>query len=350
VAAEESNDPVVPDDPDPMGVRPYVTFTGEIAPRPNTHLVHASAPDTRELALKPPFPPVPYVPRPGQVTPEPADVRRRRPRYLVAVALTTAGAAAAALVAWGMTSGSESDGASQYVDIQDGPSHGNRGPLISASAPGKRGSRSPDPSGSGSASPSADSSPSGTNSVSATTGSAPRRLSGLPGASATATATSGTGGKSSPTDSATTPQTSGARSLESVNYPDRYITAHSDGLGYLDRVSSTDSAQTRQDATFALVTGLADPGCYSFMAEDGRYLRHKDFRIHLMADDGSTLFEQDATFCPHAGSVSGSVSFASYNYPGYYLRHRQFELWIDPYQDGSGFRDDSSFQLGASLS
>jgi hypothetical protein len=343
VAAEESNDP------DPMGVRPYVTFTGEIAPRPNTHLVHASAPDTRELVLKPPFPPVPYVPRPGQVTPVPAGVRSRRPRYLAAVALTTAGAAAAALVAWGMTSGSESDGASRYVDIQDGPSHGNRGPLISASAPGRRGSRSPGPSGTGSASPSADSSPSGTNSASAATGSAPRRLSGLPGASATATATSGTGGTSSPTDSATTPQTSSTRSLESVNYPDRYLTAHSDDLGYLDRVSSTDSAQTRQNATFTLVTGLADPSCYSFMAKDGRYLRHKDFRIHLMADDGSTLFEQDATFCPHEGSVSGSVSFASYNYPGYYLRHRQFELWIDPYQDSSGFRDDSSFQLGASL-
>jgi hypothetical protein len=283
------------------------------------------------------------------VAPVPDGVRRRRPRYLVAVALTTAGAAALALVAWGLTSGGESDGASQYVDIQDGPSNGNRGPLISASAPGKHGSRSPGPSGSGSASPSADSSPSGTNSASATTGSAPRRLSGLPGTSATATATSGTGSTSSPTDSATAPQTSTARSLESVNYPDRYLTAHSDGLGYLDRVSSTDSSQTRQNATFTLVTGLADPSCYSFMAEDGEYLRHKDFRIHLMADDGSTLFEQDATFCPHEGSVSGSVSFASYNYPGYYLRHRQFELWIDPYQDSSGFRDDSSFQLGASL-
>ncbi|WP_405725634.1 AbfB domain-containing protein [Streptomyces sp. NBC_01537] len=355
MAAEESNDPVVPDDPDPMGVRPYVTFTGEIAPRPNTHLVHASAPDTRELVLKPPFPPVPYVPRRGQVTPVPAGVRRRRPRYLVAVALATAGAAAMALAAWGMTSGSESDGASQYVDIQDAPSDGNRGPLISASPPGKHGSQSPGPSGTASASPSADSSPSGTNSALAEPSSAPRRLSGLPGVaggsggSATATATSGTGGTADPTDSATTPQTSTARSLESVNYPDRYLTAHSDDLGYLDRVSSTDSAQTRQAATFTLVTGLADPSCYSFKSEDGRYFRHEDFRIHLMADDGSTLFEQDATFCPHEGSVSGSVSFASYNYPGYYLRHRQYQLWIDPYQDSSGFRDDSSFQLGASL-
>lgn len=336
MAAEESNDP------DPMGVRPYVTFTGEIAPRPNTHLVHASAPDTRELVLKPPFPPVPYVPRPGQVTPVPAGAGGRRPRRLVAVALTAAGAAALALVAWGMTSGSESDGASRYVDIQGGPSHGNRGPLVSASAPSGRGSRSPGPSGTASASPSADSSPSGTNS-------AQGGASANATATATTTATSGPGGTANPTGSATTPQTSTARSLESVNYPDRYLTVHSDGLGYLDKVKSTDSARTRQDASFTLVAGLADPSCYSFMAEDGEFLRHKDFRIRLMADDGSALFEQDATFCPREGSVSGSVSYASYNYPGYYLRHRQFELWIDPYENSSGFRDDSSFRLGASL-
>ncbi|WP_329314992.1 AbfB domain-containing protein [Streptomyces sp. NBC_01262] len=334
MAAEESNDP------DPMGVRPYVTFTGEIAPRPNTHLVHASAPDSRELVLKPPFPPVPYVPRPGQVTPLPARAGGGRTRRLVAVALAAAGAAALALVAWGMTSGSESKGASRYVDIQGGPSQGNRGPLVSASAPSGRGSRSPSPSGTASASPSADSSPSGTNSAQ---GSASAK------ATATAGAGAGTGGTSSPTGSATTPQASAARSLESVNYPDRYLTVHSDGLGYLDKVKSTDSAQTRQNASFNLVTGLADPSCYSFMAEDGEFLRHKDFRIRLMADDGSALFEQDATFCPHNGSVSGSVSYTSYNYPGYYLRHRQFELWIDPYQDSSGFRDDSSFRLGASL-
>lgn len=352
--AEESNDRATPDDTDPMWVRPYFTFTGEVVARTGAPLVPVSEPDTRELVLRPQRPPAAYEPHP-----QPGPVRRRRPRYLLAVALTTAGAVAAGLVAWGMTSGSESDGASQYVVIQDDPSRGNRGPLISASETGIRGSHSAGPSGTPSGSASAGSSPSGAKSGLAEPSSAPRRLSGLPGlsagsggsgssATATATGTTAGGNAATPTNGAETQQPSSTRSLESVNYPDRYLTAHDD-LGYLDQVSSTDSAQTRQDATFTLVSGLADASCYSFMAEDGRYLRHKDFRIHLTADDGSTLFEQDATFCPHEGSVSGSVSFASYNYPGYYLRHRQYELWIDPYQDSSGFRDDSSFQLGASL-
>jgi hypothetical protein len=33
----------------------------------------------------------------------------------------------------------------------------------------------------------------------------------------------------------------------------------------------------------------------------------------------------------------------SYNYPGRYLRHYNYELRIDPYQDNATFRADSSF-------
>ncbi|HEU5473417.1 MAG TPA: glycoside hydrolase family 43 protein [Actinophytocola sp.] len=138
----------------------------------------------------------------------------------------------------------------------------------------------------------------------------------------------------------------GARSLRSVNFTDRSV-RHRSSLGYLEQVSASSPAQTRQEATFTVVAGLADPNCSSLRAADGRYLRHWDFRARLDADDGSAVFRSDATFCARPGSVSGSVTLESYNFPGRYLRHRNFELWVDLYQDSAAFRSDSSFRVGA---
>jgi hypothetical protein len=78
-------------------------------------------------------------------------------------------------------------------------------------------------------------------------------------------------------------------SLRSVNYSDRYWRVRSD-QGYLDPVSGTSSATTRKQAGFTVVPGLADSECHSFIAADGRYLRHSDFRLRLASRDGSRLF------------------------------------------------------------
>jgi Alpha-L-arabinofuranosidase B (ABFB) domain len=65
-------------------------------------------------------------------------------------------------------------------------------------------------------------------------------------------------------------------------------------------------------------------------------LRHKDYRIRLerqnTADD--TLWKDDSTFemKPGLASVGSNahqlVSFESINYPGHYIHHTDFELWI----------------------
>ena len=103
-------------------------------------------------------------------------------------------------------------------------------------------------------------------------------------------------------------------------------------------------AEGRQRATFEVVPGLADTGCVSFRAQDGRYLRHLSWRIRLSPDEGTDLFRGDATFCVREGSVPDSVSLESSNYPGAFLVHRGTELWVD-FSDGSpGFRSDASFR------
>ncbi|WP_228045040.1 AbfB domain-containing protein [Streptomyces ferrugineus] len=74
----------------------------------------------------------------------------------------------------------------------------------------------------------------------------------------------------------------------------------------------------------------------------GRY-PHKDLRTRYDASNGTALFNKDATYCARPGSATGSVSLESYNYPGRYLRHYNYELRVDPFQDNATFRADSSF-------
>ncbi|MFJ9519905.1 glycoside hydrolase family 43 protein [Kitasatospora sp. NPDC101801] len=133
------------------------------------------------------------------------------------------------------------------------------------------------------------------------------------------------------------------RSLQSVNYPSRYLSSD----GSLATVTSSSSTAAKQAASFTVVPGLADPNCHSLRAADGRYLRHWDFKLRLGTDDGSAVFTGDATFCPRPGSAAGSVSLESYNYPGRYLRHYDYQLSLDVYQDNDTFRADSSFQAGS---
>ncbi|MDR6592874.1 family 43 glycosylhydrolase [Saccharothrix longispora] len=138
----------------------------------------------------------------------------------------------------------------------------------------------------------------------------------------------------------------GARSLESVNLPGRYV-RHADYLGRLDAVTAAASAQVKLDATVTVTSGLASPSCHSFQAANGMFLRHRDWRLRLEANTGTALFREDATFCAVAGSVTGSVSLTAFGHPTRRLRHRDHELWVDPVQDTAQFRADSSFRITA---
>jgi RNA polymerase sigma factor (sigma-70 family) len=135
----------------------------------------------------------------------------------------------------------------------------------------------------------------------------------------------------------------GPVSLESVNEAGLVVTT-ADDLGVLRRVDANSDGAARVGATFEVVRGLADARCVAFRAEDGRYLRHSSWRLRLSADEGTELFRGDATFCVYAGSVPGSVSLRSSNYPHASLRHRGAEVWLDPADDSAAFRADASFR------
>jgi hypothetical protein len=138
-----------------------------------------------------------------------------------------------------------------------------------------------------------------------------------------------------------------AVSLQSSNYPDRYI-RHLGGLGELTTASSQ---LDKADASFRVVPGLADPACSSFRSVNypGHYLRHFGYRLRLAPYSGDALFLSDATFCARAGLRGGAgVSFESKNFPGLYLRHQYNHLYL---QSGSGslLRADATFNVVSAL-
>jgi hypothetical protein len=138
------------------------------------------------------------------------------------------------------------------------------------------------------------------------------------------------------------------RSLESISSTGAYL-ATNGSYGNVISVTADSAATTKQAATFTVVAGLADASCVTFRASNGSYLRHRNFRLRLDPFSDTSLFRQDATFCPRAGSITGSLSFESVNYPGSYLHGRGTEVWLDELVDTAAFRAESSFRVTYAL-
>ncbi|AGL19113.1 sigma-70 family RNA polymerase sigma factor [Actinoplanes sp. N902-109] len=132
----------------------------------------------------------------------------------------------------------------------------------------------------------------------------------------------------------------GPVSLEAQNAPGRFVAVSAD-LGVL----LPDTRDNRGKATFRVVPGLNDPRCHSFRTVDGRYLRHSSWRLRASPDDGTALFRGDATFCSHPAVGLGSVTLESSNYPGWFLRHRGDQLWVDQSDGSTAFVSDGSFVI-----
>jgi hypothetical protein len=137
------------------------------------------------------------------------------------------------------------------------------------------------------------------------------------------------------------------RSLQAYK-PQDYYMRHA---GFVARIGRTVTDLDVRDANFRVVPGLADKNCVSFEATNARdhYLKQAFWRIVLAKRLDEPRFREDATFCIvpglHKGSRAGveSMSFRSFNFPNRYIRHRDYELWLDPFEDTPPYRDDATF-------
>ncbi len=85
------------------------------------------------------------------------------------------------------------------------------------------------------------------------------------------------------------------------------------------------------DSQFRIVTGLAGSGTVSLESANfpGYFLRHKNFEVWVERNDGSSVFRSDASFLRRAGLADAAgVSFESYNFAGRYIRHSNSLLYV----------------------
>mmetsp|Transcript_8238 Transcript_8238/g.11889 ORF Transcript_8238/g.11889 Transcript_8238/m.11889 type:complete len:942 (+) Transcript_8238:66-2891(+) len=86
------------------------------------------------------------------------------------------------------------------------------------------------------------------------------------------------------------------------------------------------------------------------VSNPGYYVRHSAFRIHLEQNNGSDEFRGDASFCIRTGLSSiyprfaGSISLESASYPGYYVRHQGFVVYLQKETPDILFKLDASFR------
>ncbi len=138
-------------------------------------------------------------------------------------------------------------------------------------------------------------------------------------------------------------------SLESAAQPGGYVTT-ADGLGVLVPLGPGSAEAARRQATFAVVTGLANGACYTFRAQNGQYLRHASWRFRLDPDQGTALFRGDATFCVKPGAAADTIRLEAANYPGWFLRPRaNGQLWVDQTDNSAAFAAGSSFRSRPAL-
>jgi hypothetical protein len=84
----------------------------------------------------------------------------------------------------------------------------------------------------------------------------------------------------------------------------------------VDRLSSSSSALDRADSRFTVRSGLAFGGCLSFEAVNypGYYLRHRVFDMVLEQRDDSRVFDQESTFCAKPTRDGKAFTFVTF-YP-----------------------------------
>ncbi|MFC7277047.1 AbfB domain-containing protein [Paractinoplanes rhizophilus] len=98
---------------------------------------------------------------------------------------------------------------------------------------------------------------------------------------------------------------------------------HHDFVGRVDRIGSRSAAGERADSRFVVRKGLGRGGCVSLESVNfpGYFLRHRNFVLRLEHPrrwerrGGPELFERDATFCTSPTRDGAAFILESINYP-----------------------------------
>ncbi|WP_179277173.1 AbfB domain-containing protein [Actinoplanes regularis] len=100
-----------------------------------------------------------------------------------------------------------------------------------------------------------------------------------------------------------------------------YRVRHRDYTARIEAIGSSSSSLDRADSSFTVRTGLGNSSCVSLESVNfpGYFLRHQNFELKLQRRDGSNLFDQDVTFCPVNIRSGAALVLRSINYPERFL-------------------------------
>ncbi|MBB4744882.1 hypothetical protein BJY16_008341 [Actinoplanes octamycinicus] len=109
-----------------------------------------------------------------------------------------------------------------------------------------------------------------------------------------------------------------------------YRVRHRDFLGRVDPIGPSRDDPGRPDSSFTARTGIANSGCVSLESVNypGYFLRHQNFEIKLQQRDRSDLFAQDATFCPIVIRSGAALTLRSINYPDLFVAEAGDRLFL----------------------
>jgi hypothetical protein len=123
----------------------------------------------------------------------------------------------------------------------------------------------------------------------------------------------------------------------------------------ISSIGSGSSSTDKSDATWIVRSGLANSSCVSFESanDSGQFLRHSNFELFLNPNDGSSQFAQDATFCVQPGNNGQGDSFQSVNFTNKYIRHFNFTVYIasnggsNAWDSTTSWSDDTSWVVAS---
>ncbi len=133
--------------------------------------------------------------------------------------------------------------------------------------------------------------------------------------------------------------------LRSVNIDGSIVGAASDAVA---RIHPRNTVSNLSSFRWRVVPGLADSSGISLesMSRPGYYLRHRDYQLVLERFDENPPFMEDATFyVEDPGPVGGVISLRSRNFPDRYVRHYLGDLEVSSrdFRPGTPFDADRNF-------
>lgn len=156
----------------------------------------------------------------------------------------------------------------------------------------------------------------------------------------------------------TPPPVTGPRSLalgtsirfEASDQP-QHLIRHANYGGFIARIDA--NSATRADAAFLVRAGRGNASCYSFESANmpGHFLQHQNFRVRLVQGQDNPISRNGSTFCArpaqNGSADSADVSLESLDWPGHFIRHRNYELWMDRSDNSPVFNAGSTFKTGS---